>query len=105
MAKYIVKSGVVKVSIGASSGHRVAHIARQGDMLPEGADETQVKRLLERGRIEVLAEPEGAPEGEPSEKWTKDQLEAYAAEKQVDISSAKNKADIVAAIEAAAKSE
>lgn len=105
MANYTVKRGVVKVSIGAASGNSVAHIARQGEVLPEGVDETQLKRLLERGRIEEIAGPAGTPEGEPSEKWTKDQLEAYAAEHSVDISSSKNKADLVAAIEAAAKPE
>ncbi|HEY1176481.1 MAG TPA: hypothetical protein VGF17_10010 [Phytomonospora sp.] len=41
------------------------------------------------------------PEGEPSEDWKGDQLDAYASEKGVDLSGAKTKADKVAAIQAA----
>lgn len=42
------------------------------------------------------------PEGEPSEDWTHDQLDAYAADKSVDLTGAKNKADKVAAAKASA---
>lgn len=45
------------------------------------------------------------PEGEPSEEWTGKQLDAYAASKSVDLGAAKNKADKVAAIKAAAQAQ
>lgn len=38
------------------------------------------------------------PDAEPSDAWKKDELEAYAHEHDVDISDAKTKADILAAI-------
>lgn len=38
------------------------------------------------------------PDAEPSSDWTKKQLEAYAAEHDVDIADAKTKADILSAI-------
>ncbi|HEY1177860.1 MAG TPA: hypothetical protein VGF17_17020 [Phytomonospora sp.] len=41
------------------------------------------------------------PEGDPSEDWTGKQLDAYAADKNVDLAGASTKADKVAAIQAA----
>lgn len=43
------------------------------------------------------------PEGGPSEKWTVDQLKAYAAEKKIDLGDASKKVEILAAIELAAE--
>jgi len=69
---------------------------------------------LERfDRLNVIqgAEPEqkpgpvegpAVPEGDPSEEWTVKELEAYASEHGVDLSDAKNKADKLAAVTAAA---
>lgn len=50
------------------------------------------------------AEPDGPayPDGEPSEDWTGKQLDAYAADKTVDLAGASTKAEKVAAIQAAA---
>ena len=47
-----------------------------------------------------MPEPETPPfpEGEPTEKWTADELKAYAAAKDIDLGDAKKKADIVAAL-------
>ena len=93
------------------------YLYRSGAILPtRGFTVEGLKHAASLGLIEKAELPksddeqsngagESKPEGEPSEKWTKDQLEAYAAEKQVDIASAKNKADLVAAIAAAAKPE
>lgn len=39
------------------------------------------------------------PEGKPSEDWTGDQLKAYAEKHELTLGSAKNKAEIVKAIE------
>lgn len=100
MALYTVKAQVVKVSIGGTSGHRVAHIARKGDVLPEGVNDAQIESLLKRGRIEKVAEAE-EPEGAPSSDWTAAQLKAYADAHGVDVASAKNKGEMVEAIAAA----
>lgn len=43
------------------------------------------------------------PAGDPSEDWKGAELDAYAAEKSVDVSAAKNKAEKVAALLAAQK--
>ena len=42
------------------------------------------------------------PEGDPVESWTGDQLKAYAAAHEVDLNGATKKADVFAAIQAAA---
>lgn len=61
------------------------------------------RRNWEPADDEAKAEHEAAeaasqPDAEPSIEWTKKQLEAYAAEHDVDIVGAKTKADIFAAI-------
>ncbi|MGW0039830.1 hypothetical protein [Gordonia sp. NPDC003376] len=38
------------------------------------------------------------PEGDPSEKWTVDQLKAHAANKGIDLGEAAKKADILAVL-------
>lgn len=38
------------------------------------------------------------PAGDPSDKWTKDELLAYAADRKIDLGDAKNKAEIWGAI-------
>lgn len=111
MSLHVVKAAVVKVSIGSASGNRVAHIARRGDVLPAGVDEAQLKDLAKRGLIEKVAEAasekQEAPNGTsqaaatgakaeaPSEKWTNEQLAAFADEHSIDISSAGKKAEAV----------
>lgn len=44
--------------------------------------------------------PVEIPEGDPNEDWTNAQLDAYAAAKEIDVSSAKNKADRLALLAA-----
>ncbi|ERG63533.1 hypothetical protein L332_03585 [Agrococcus pavilionensis RW1] len=55
--------------------------------------------------VEAAADGESRdfPEGEPSEEWKVDELKAYAAAREVDLGGATKKADMLAAIEAAAK--
>lgn len=104
--QHIVTAAFVKVSIGSPSGNRVAALLRRGDVVPAGVVEEQIDRLVDRGLIEAVDVSEGedavdVPEGEPSEEWTGKQLDAYAAAKGVDLGSAKNKAEKVAALIAA----
>lgn len=116
MTLHVVTSAVVKVSIGSPGGNRVAHIARRGDVLPAGVDETQLETLAKRGLIEKVAEQETAPaapatgsgtpsasertDATPTDKWTKEQLATFAAERSIDISSASNKGEAVAILTA-----
>lgn len=39
------------------------------------------------------------PDGKPEEKWTVDQLKAYAEKHELDLGSAKNKGEILKAVE------
>lgn len=41
------------------------------------------------------------PEGDPEEKWTNDQLKAYAASKDIELGEAKKKDELLAAIASA----
>jgi hypothetical protein len=62
MAKHIATAAVVKVSIGSPSGNSVAQFVHRGDVVPEGVDAAQIKRLVRQGFIESLNEPEPEPE-------------------------------------------
>lgn len=69
-------------------------------------DDENAISYFERHGYEVSGTPAPtpeAPEGEPSDKWTNDQLKAYAAEKEIDLGDASKKVDILAAIELAAE--
>lgn len=59
----------------------LAYFERQGYTV-EGAGET------------------GYPEGDPTDKWTKDQLTAFAEAKSINVDDAKTKADLLAAVTA-----
>lgn len=99
--QHIAKTRVVKVAVGSDSGNRVARILFAGDIVPDGVDDEQLTRLVERGLIEkVEAEEEDLPEGDPTDKWTGPQLKRYATDNGIDIGTAKNKADVLAAIAA-----
>ena len=70
-----------------------------GEEVPDWASD-----LVHADDLEGSDEPSGPafPEGEPSEDWKGDQLDAYAADKGYDLAGAKTKAEKVAAIQAAA---
>lgn len=91
MSGYIAKAPVVKVSIGAAEGNRVARILREGTPIPDGVTDEQLKSLVDRGLI-VEAPP------------TEEELAAAAeAKKQAAAATAKAKADAKAKAEAEAK--
>ncbi|NLP82593.1 hypothetical protein HF576_01905 [Microbacterium sp. CFH 90308] len=60
--RHVATAAVVKVSIGSPSGNSVAQFVRRGDILPEGVDKEQIKRLTKQGFIAVLEEPDPEPE-------------------------------------------
>lgn len=81
--------------------------------MPEGYAEGFLNRWLQRGVAEPIdgrtpatevATPE-VEDGEPIdlEKMTRAELDALAAEREVDISDCKNKGDVIAALELAAE--
>ncbi|UFU03442.1 hypothetical protein LQF12_02190 [Ruania suaedae] len=59
MSQYIAKAKAVKVAVGSSRGHRVAHIVRAGGVIPEGVEQGALDGLVKRGLIEAVkaAEP------------------------------------------------
>lgn len=107
--QYIATAAVVKVSIGSSSGNRVAAFIQRGGIVPEGVVEDQLKSLVARGLIEEIAveadesEEINLPEGDPSEEWSGKQLDKFAADRGIDLGGARTKPDKVAAIAAAAQ--
>lgn len=76
-----------------------------GTELPSNLADGEVERLLGEGFVELLAEPEPELEAPPVERalgaLTGAELDALAKAENVDLAGAKNKADKVAAIEAA----
>ncbi|MGD9607397.1 MAG: hypothetical protein AB7V10_07945 [Leucobacter sp.] len=102
---YIAAATVVKVSVGPATGHRIAQIVRRGDVLPQGVDQELLDKLEKRGLITLVETEDEAveiPEGDPTADWKRDQLEAYAAAKGIDVSKAKNKPEVLEALAAAA---
>jgi hypothetical protein len=51
---YVAAAAVVKVSLGAVGGNRVARFVLRGDVVPDGIDPEQLERLEARGLIEAL---------------------------------------------------
>ena len=104
---HIVTGKVIKVSIGGKTGNRVAHILSEGDVVPEGVDAEQLKRLEERGLIKKAKSAEGqtgditVPEGDPVDSWTVPQLELFAKNKSIDLTGAGNKGEKFTAIQTA----
>lgn len=77
MTIYIVKAPAVKVSIGAAAGNRIARFAKRGDVISdEGIVPDQLESLVKRGLLEEVVQ---LPEGDPSEKWTGQQLDLFAS--------------------------
>jgi len=76
-----------------------------GVTFADGVGETDDRAALayfERHGYTVDAEPKAPfPDGAPSEAWKSAELKAFAKAHDVDLGSASNKADIVAAITAA----
>ena len=98
---HIVNARYAKVSIGSPSGNRVARILRRGAVVPEGVDTAQLEHLVSRGIISpVEVEPPAPtfPEGDPTDKWTGKEIDAYARANGIDLTGAKNKADKLAAV-------
>jgi hypothetical protein len=98
---YVVESAAVQVVAGAR-----AHFIERGAVVPEGVDGDVIARLLSEGMISELPVEEETdeeapvviPEGDPTEKWTVAELEAFAADKGIDLSGPNKKPEKLAAI-------
>lgn len=94
MSSYIAK---VPLVIAKDESDRDVYIY-QDFPVPENVTEESVKRLLKEGFIVEVETPDEEvviPEGDPTDKWNKDQLTAYAVSESIDVSAAKNKADLL----------
>ena len=102
---YVAKGTPVAVSLGPEGGSQTVVLVDAGGVLPEDVSDAQLKHLTSVGLIELLAEPEPELETPPAERalgaLTGAELDALAKAENVDLAGARNKADKVAAIEAA----
>ena len=65
--------------------------------------EERANEILSAGEYIKEVKPEGQPEGKPLDKMTAEELKAFAKENDIDISKAKNKAEILAVLQEAQK--
>lgn len=73
------------------------------DGVGETVDEAALAYFTRHGyEITTPGAPEAPalPEGDPTDKWTVDQLKAYATAKEIDLKGATAKADILLAVSA-----
>lgn len=83
---YRAKAPVVKVSIGAVDGNRIARFVREGAPIPEGVaqeqlDALEARGLIERDRAAAATADSDAPagfDGPPAKNADKATWEAYA---------------------------
>lgn len=80
MTSYVARAAVVKVAVGSATGHRMAHILRAGDVVPDGVDPALLQHLSDRGLIEQLPEPELEPETSTKSKPTRTRGRAKGGE-------------------------
>lgn len=66
----------------------------------ETTDEAKISYFTRHGySVESTEKVVDIPEGKPSTDWKGDQLKAYADKHEIDLGAAKNKPDVVKAIE------
>jgi colicin import membrane protein len=95
---YRAKASVVKVSIGPSTGNRVARIITGGGIIPEGVEQEQLDRLAKLKLIEKVTVAD-----EPTEAEAKAAADAEAKAKADEAAKAKAAADAKAKADAEAK--
>lgn len=105
MSGHVVTAAAVKVSIGDPGGNTIARILRRGSVVPDGVDADKLTELEKRGLISKQAattvEPAEDDPAKPVGEMTAEELKAYAAEHNIDLTGASKKDDILAAIQAA----
>ena len=93
---YRVRTAFVKVSVGAATGTRVARILRQGALIPEGVEQTQLDGLVKRKLIEEVTETSDAESGPqaPAANAGEDKWRSYAEAIGVEVPADADKARI-----------
>ena len=86
---HVATAAVVKVSLGANGGNRVARFVQRGDLLPEGLDAEQLTRLEQRGLIEALPSDEDLAEVLEEERLAQEAEAKAQFDQAVDIAAAK----------------
>ena len=108
---YIVTAPVAVVTVPLGKNASQVRFLEQGTVLPDGIAQDQLDHLVSIGFIEQAdddpADPDPADDpadpdpAKPDGDMTVDELKAYAAEHNIDLTGASKKDDILAAIQAA----
>ena len=94
---YVVTAPVAVVTVPLGKNASQVRFLEQGASLPDGIDQAQLDHLVAIGLIEP---GDGQPD-KPVGEMTVEELKAYAAEHNIDLTGASKKDDILAAIQAA----
>ena len=100
---YIVTAPVAVVTVPLGKNASQVRFLEQGASLPDGIDQAQLDHLVAIGFIEPAddGQPDDGQPAKPVGEMTVDELKAYAAENNIDLTGASKKDDILAAIQAA----
>ena len=93
---YVVTAPVAVVTVPLGKNASQARFLEQGAVVPEQVDQQQIDHLLSVG---LIAADDGQP-AKPVGEMTVEELKAYAAEHNIDLTGAPKKDDIMAAIQA-----
>lgn len=102
---HVATAAVVKVSLGANGGNRVARFVQRGDLLPEGLDAEQLARLEQRGLIEAVPDAEDFAEVLEAERVAQEAEAKAQFDKAVDAAAVKLVAERDAAAAKAATAQ
>ena len=98
---YVVTAPVAVVTVPLGKNASQVRFLEQGAVVPEQVDQQQIDHLLSVG---LIAADDGQPDdGQPAKpvgEMTVEELKAYAAEHNIDLTGAPKKDDIMAAIQA-----
>ena len=94
---YTVTAPVAVVTVPLGKNVSQVRFLEQGAVVPEQVDQQQIDHLLSVG---LIAADDGQP-AKPVGEMTVEELKAYAAEHNIDLTGASKKDDILAAIQAA----
>ena len=99
---YVVTAAVAMVTVPLGKDTSLVRFLEEGAVVPEQVDQQQIDHLLSVG---LIAADDGQPDdGQPAKpvgEMTVEELKAYAAEHNIDLTGASKKDDILAAIQAA----
>ena len=94
---YVVTAPVAVVTVPLGKNASQVRFLEEGAVVPEQVDQQQIDHLLSVG---LIAADDGQP-AKPVGEMTVEELKAYAAENNIDLTGASKKDDILAAIQAA----